>query len=90
MEQTVSTQFSPLHRGRRCRRHLFRAAGPSRGASEYKILDLHVDGGSNAREGVAHQRDERAITETDEDQVTFLGSQFNGVQQLAHLLGREH
>ena len=46
---------------------------------------------ADASEGVAHERDERAIAKTDQDRGTrFFILNRNGLEQDAHLLGRQH
>ena len=48
------------------------AAAPSRGASARSILIIHPHGGTHAGEGIAHERNERAIAEADEQRLSFL------------------
>src|ERR1700730_17458624 len=53
------------------------------------IFDLHSHGGAHAGEGVAHERDEGAIAETDEDRLLFLVLHRNRIQQGSHFVGRQ-
>ena len=57
---------------------------PAAALLDVVVLDLHADDGADAGEGVAHERDERAVAEADQR------AGVDGVEQRPHLLGREH
>ena len=45
---------------------------PAAALLDVVVFDLHCDGGADAGEGVAHERDERAIAEADEQRVAVV------------------
>src|SRR6266849_1979990 len=57
---------------------------PAAALLDVVVLNLHCDGGADAREGVTHERYERAIAETDER----VG--LDRIEKRPHLLGREY